>query len=110
MLGRLLDALTTRLEPRIAAAVRAAWDSRRDEERREVRTLISDMEDVLEKFSRVVARQAKRRARDMQDALDEETRPVEPASPELDARTRKRLLRSRLAAGGPRVPHGGQEQ
>lgn len=110
-----------RIENWIRTLIRRELDaestSRRDAEKRQVRELIHEMEDVLEKFARVVAREAKRRARDMKATLhDEETPDAEPAAAAaaaggvdlstLPLKERKALLRQRLltrATGQRRV-------
>lgn len=79
---RALDALLTLLKP--------TWDRRihdliaeiqteREANRAEVRKLIHEMDDVLEKFSRVVARQAMRRKREMDEHLEEKTEAAQAA-------------------------------
>lgn len=73
-MGRIADAIRTLFTPSQTAleqAVDAAVQRHAESERKEVRALIHEMEDVLEKFSRVVAREAKRRSRAMKAELDE---------------------------------------
>lgn len=112
--SRLLDAIITRLQPGLDAAITRSLDARRDADRKQIREMVSEMDDVLEKFSRVVARQARRRARDMAEVLEPSDAAAQAKEPDpghrddipadLPAAERKRLLRQRLSAGGLRVP------
>lgn len=91
MFGRIADAITTRLLPFVREAVREEIAAQDEKRRKDVRELVSEMEDVLEKFSRVVARQAKRRTRDMKDTLVDEDA----------AATTEVVANIRSAAGSP---------
>lgn len=100
------------IDRRIAATL----DARRDVDKQDARRLISEMEDALEKFSRVVARQAMRSLREARRKLKEvedsdeggETTPQLVADPrQLEmpvtgpAASRKEELRRKF---GPRMP------
>lgn len=74
MFGRLADALKTLLTP--------GWDAKLSSDRQQVRELIAEMEDILEKFSRVVAREAKRRQREIRTQLDEPAPDAQPSEPQ----------------------------
>lgn len=69
---------------------------------REARQLIADMEDVLEKYQRALARIAMRRTREIRSQLEEA--PEQPAqvepSRELTPAELKQALRDRVATGG----------
>lgn len=69
MFGRIADAITTRLLPHMKAEIRAQLDARDEAGRREVRELVREMEDVLEKLTLQAARESKRRSREAKAAL-----------------------------------------
>lgn len=111
MFNWLANRLATRLQreydAKLLAAIQHAEEEtekatqQRDALKREQRALVSEMEDMLEKFSRVVARQAMRRTRAMKQALVEEEDPPTQQQTEVvaaDPRTRKSQLRAQLAA------------
>jgi len=104
MSNRLSNALRTLLQP--------GWDAELRRDRQTVRELIAEMEDVLEKFSRVVARQGMRRSRAMKRAMKEREMappPPPPAAPPVDdVAARKAELRRRvgLRARGADVAAG----
>lgn len=109
MLNWLANALATRIQRADNAKVVDALKEIREEReagRREVRALVGEMEDMLEKFSRVVARQAMRRSRAMKQALEEDSE--QQPQPETtaaalpnDIRARKQELRRRF---GVQIP------
>ena len=57
MLNRLVNALATRVAAQLQPFVAAAVAEQRAADQKQVRELVAEMEDVLEKFSRVVARE-----------------------------------------------------
>lgn len=72
MFGRIADAVVTRLLPYVKESVREEIAHQDDTRRREVRELVREMEDVLEKLSLQAARQAKRRSRAAREQIDDE--------------------------------------
>lgn len=101
MLQRLSNAILTRLVPGLRTEITRIIAEERDHDKKLVRELVGEMEDVLEKFSRVVARQAMRRSRAMKAALDEDEQPTPEAVPgPAAALTGKAAIRARLRAGG----------
>jgi hypothetical protein len=111
MLNRLVNALATRVAAQLQPFVAAAVAEQRAADQKQVRELVAEMEDVLEKFSRVVAREGMRRSREAKRLLEEQTiaaaaapAAAAAAPAQLTAAERKSLLRQRLAAGGGR-PH-----
>lgn len=110
MLNWLANALATRITRATDARLETALDELRTQHetsRREARALISEMEDMLEKFSRVVARQAMRRTRAARSVLEGELaaeeapagQPAAAVAAELTPEERKKMLRGKLAAG-----------
>lgn len=101
MFNRLGNALRTLLQP--------GWDDRLAADRKQVRELIAEMEDVMERFSRVVAREGMRRTRRMKAELRERDgeasepppTPPTPPTPEDDVAARKAALRKRIGIRRP---------
>lgn len=119
MLNWLANALATRITRADTAKIDAALEQLEKERkaaRTEVRALVAEMDDMLERFSRVVARQAMRRSRANKAALEEADAaadappPAQETAPPLSAADRKTLLRQRLRAGGLRMPRGGGDE
>lgn len=83
MLNWLVNAILTRLLPEISERIAQEIAAQRDKDAKQVRELIGEMEDVLEKFSRVVAREAMRRSREAKRVLDDHQTPPEqlPGAP-----------------------------
>jgi hypothetical protein len=112
MLNWLANRVATRLalteHQRLADGLQELRDER-DALRKEHRHIVAEVEDLLERFGRAVARDAMRRSRETKRAIqeregeEEETpRAAEIPFHELDAKTRKQLLRRRMAPGMPR--------
>ena len=84
MFGRIADAVVTRLLPHVRECVRKELDAREDAGRREVRELVREMEDVLEKLTLQAARESKRRSREAKAAIapiEEEHQQLQPVEP-----------------------------
>lgn len=102
MIQRFLNALATRLRRDLRAEIRDAIEESRDADRKEVRALVAEMDDMLEKFNRMVARQAMRRSRETKAAAESfdgatpDAAPA-PAAPVLHGLDRKAALRARIA-------------
>lgn len=111
MFGRILDAVARRLEPAVQQAVRDEFEARADSLEHDARRICDEMNDVLEKFSRVVAREAKRKTREAKAALEEaggdaSADPTQATadganigqSPARDSKSRKSEIWARLRA------------
>ena len=111
MLNWLANAIATRIQMADRAAVQQLINdlvAEREEQRKSTRALIHEVEDVLEKFSRVVAREGMRRSRAAKAALEaaavEDQPPPAPAvvdqapPPAMSIQDRKRQLRQQFFA------------
>lgn len=79
----------------ISSHVNSVMDARRDADAKHVRELIAEMDDTMEKFSRVVAREGMRRARAMKEAMDPPA-PAAAAAPAADELAGRRLSKQEL--------------
>lgn len=120
MLNRLFNALATRAARDAAEIIAAKTRAERSAEAQHARELINEMEDVLEKFSRVVAREGMRRSREAKRLMEERelaehaaggpAGAQEPAGATNDLAARKNAARARLRArGGPQALTGNSE-
>lgn len=87
------NAVATQLRGVVQAEIEAA----RERDTRLVRELVQEMDDVLEKFTRVVAREAMRRSRDTKKAMEDTGNGSQLPAPPVD---RKQALRAALMGGG----------
>lgn len=95
MFQRIANALVTRLLPDLREQIREVVAEERERDKKLVRELVGEMDDVLEKFNRVVAREAMRRSRAMKQTLDAQPGEATEPAPQL---TGKDAIRARVAA------------
>lgn len=93
------NAVATQLRGIVQGEIEAA----RERDVKIVRELVQEMDDVLEKFTRVVAREAMRRSRDTKKAMEETGNGSQLPVPA----DRRAALRQRLGigVGGRALPH-----
>lgn len=109
MINRFVNAIATLLGRDMDARVDKLMQQLRDErekQKKEHRALVDEVEDLLEKWHRVIARTAMRRSREMKQALEEEQQQEqEPQNQHShegggDIGDRKAALRARVYRGG----------
>lgn len=102
-MGRLKSALRTLILgdwDRELRERRAELDLQAAADRKQVRELTAELEDALEKYGRLLAREAKRRNREAKQHLEEIDSPAQLTLGEPDVQTRKSQLRQRLLGNG----------